>query len=108
MSNTLQIDLSALDSVQLATFAAVSPEFEPYVRAERRSRSAYQSWEEGFTDLAQAQLNLDNALQLYKNTAATKAVKDSGIVEIVNRLLARAEVLEIPYKAPVLEISNVE
>lgn len=95
-----EINLKTLDDTQLATLAAVSTDLALEVKAERRRRSAYTTIEEGFSDLASASLKLDNALQGIKGTAATKAVRDSNIVSVTNRLLAAAEILGIEFKKP--------
>lgn len=91
------IDLTTLDSAQLASLQTVLPDLTPAIRAERRRRSAYPTMEEGLSALAQASLQLDGVLAGLKLTAATAAVKDCGLLEVIHRLLATAEVTGVKF-----------
>jgi hypothetical protein len=85
------VDLTKLDDTQLATFAAVSSEFRDLVKQERRRRSLFTTMEDGLSALFEATLKLESVVETVKKTAATNAVRTTGIIDIAHRLLMTAE-----------------
>lgn len=98
--SVVEIDLTKLSEDQLNAFSLVDP---VSVEAERSRRLAYNSIGEGLTDLARASFQLAHVLDGMRNTAATLAVKETGIVQIVNRLLTRAAIDGVEFDKPTLE-----
>lgn len=80
----ISIDLSKLDDSQLSVMSMVCPD---EVRAELKRRSAFPDLKTGFTELEKAVFDLRSVVDSVKQTAATRAVKDSGIITVAERLL---------------------
>jgi len=85
----VNIDLSQLDEAQLMLMQHICPD---KVKEEFRRRRAYGSLDEGFPELMQAVVDLRTVVDSIKQTAATKAVKDSRIIEVAERLITTWEV----------------
>lgn len=84
----VNIDFPNLDDSQLTALAMVCPE---EVQAEYRRRNAYPDLGAGFTELEKAVFDLRSVIDSVKQTAATRAVKESGIITVAEKLLATWE-----------------
>jgi hypothetical protein len=80
----ISIDISKLDEKQLTALALIDPEA---VKGELLRRKAYPTLTEGVTELRQAHLDLSVLLDNTSNRKTAKAVRDTGIVAIIDRLL---------------------
>ena len=99
----LQIDLSKLNEEQLVALSMIDP---AAVMEEKERRNAFHSMGDGLTALAQAALDLEAVVESMKQTAATRAVKDTGILTIVRSLLARARIEGIAYDKPEIRMMD--
>lgn len=97
---SVNIDLSTCSDEQLMMLQQVCPDD---VKAERERRNAYATLEDGLNDLVQAGFELEQFLESVKNTAATRAVKDTNVVQIIQRLVARARIENYRIKKPELK-----
>lgn len=103
MSSAIQIDVTTLSEEQLTALALICPDT---AAAERERRSAFPTLADGLGALAQAALNLEQALEGHRQTAATKAVKDTEILSIIRRLLARARIDGVEVPRPTLQVGH--
>jgi hypothetical protein len=91
--------LSEMSETQLQAAALFDP---VAVAAERVRRTAYETREELYSDLAQAQVILQAHLSVMHKSPATKAIEDSGIMHILKRATATATATGIEYVAPTI------
>lgn len=87
----VEIDLSTLDDIQLAALHSAYPDL---VREEYQRRNTFETLEEGLTALRQAVIDLRQATDGLKATAATRALRDSQIIEIAEKLIGTARYRE--------------
>jgi hypothetical protein len=87
----MQIDLTKMDDVQLATLAQVNSELAQAVADERLRRRVYPHISQGFQALFEAGYRLDEALRGLKKTEAYQAVKASGVLDVIERVILTAE-----------------
>lgn len=95
----MQIDITTLSDEQLAALSVIDP---VAVGAEQSRRAAYQNITDFLTDLAQAGADLDNILSQIKGTQAANAVKDTKIVQIIQRGLGYARFNNLTFAEPEL------
>lgn len=95
----MAFDIKELDQTQLALLSQIDPQA---VKEEMARRSAYDTMVDGLADVGQAALEVENFLASIKNTAATKAVKESLLLDKVRRLLATAKREGFKFKEPSL------
>ena len=93
----VEVELTKLSEDELDFFAQINPDA---VRQERDRRNAYSSIDQGLSELAQASFELQQFYDNSKKTAATRAIKDTGILEVVQKLLAWGRANEVNIKTP--------
>lgn len=98
--STIEVNLESLTDHQLDLFAAIDPEA---VREERRRRMCFPSTAEGLTALAKARVLLEHRIEGSKRTRASRAVIDSGILDVVERLLLTARREGFNFRTPTLQ-----
>ena len=101
----VQVNIATLTEEQLTAFAFIAPEA---AREERTRRFAYGTQRQFLTELAQAALDLEAALAGHRQTAAARAVKDSGVLLVVQRGLAHARATGLEFTEPELRINGTE
>jgi hypothetical protein len=100
----LRIDLSTTSDEQLVVLATIYP---AEVAEERAKRLAYASYPDLFTALAQLEVDMLKVIESMRQTPAIKAVRGTGVVETLQRCVATAKSLKVPYDRPRLPGATV-
>lgn len=96
----IEIDVSTLNDEQLTALAMIAPEA---VMEEKDRRESFSTLDEFFNALLAGSLRLETSLAGMRGTAAVKAVRDSGLLDVVRRGLTTARHLGYVLETPSLE-----
>ena len=97
----MQIDVTVLTDEQLTALAIISPDA---ARQERLRRAMYPDLDTGFSALAQAVFELRQAIDNLRNTTAVRAVMSSNVLDVSEKLLAKAHSMGYSIASPTLKV----
>ena len=96
----VHIDPKKLSDEQLAALMLIEPDI---AREELERRACYETMEEALSDLIQAVVDVRKVVDSIKQTAATRAVKETRILESAEKVCRSARLnFNIHYTDPVL------